>query len=31
MLQSMIDKADQFCGQPAPCVREEAPGYFVNG
>ncbi len=31
MRQSMIDTADQFCGQPARSVRDEAGEYFVNG
>ena len=30
MLQSMIDKADQFCGQPARFVREETAEYFMT-
>jgi four helix bundle protein len=28
MLQSMMDKADLFCGQPANRVREDAVDYF---
>lgn len=31
MLQSMIVKVDQFCGQSVRCMREDAAGYFVNG
>ncbi len=28
MLHSMIRKADLFCGQPSPVVRDEAASYF---
>jgi four helix bundle protein len=30
MLQSMMDKADLFCGRSARCVREDTVEYFVN-
>lgn len=30
MLQSMMDKADQFCGDTAFCVRDETAEYFTN-
>jgi four helix bundle protein len=30
MLQSMIDKADLFCGSSAHCVREATVDYFVS-
>ena len=30
MLQSMIDKAELFCGRPADRVREESEVYFVD-
>ena len=30
MLQSMMDKAEAFCGEPQDRIREQAPGYFVN-
>ena len=30
MLQSMMDKADLFCGPSARCVREGVEPYFVN-
>ena len=31
MLQSLIDKADQFCDASERSVREDADGYFVDG
>ena len=30
MLQSMMDKADLFCGPSIRCVREDTVEYFVN-
>jgi len=30
MLNGMIHKAHLFCGEPANCVREQSPEYFVN-
>lgn len=31
MLNSMMDKADMFCGEPPRTLREEPADYFANG